>query len=55
MIFVLLSPSTVEDKGRYHYEGAFGSERQADLYIEEQVKKSKGWYSLGSFIKVKKI
>ena len=55
MVFVLLAPSTVEDEGRYHYLGAFGSERQADKFILEQVFQAKGYYGKDSYIKAKRI
>ncbi len=55
MVFVLTGPAFQEDEGRYFLHGTFGSERQADKYIEDEVKKSKGWYKTESFIKAKKI
>lgn len=55
MIFVFIGPSTQEDEGRYHYVDNFASERQADKFIEEEVKKSKGWYTVNSFIKTQRI
>ena len=55
MVFVLLYPSTVEDEGRYKYCGKFGSQRQAEEYIREQVTKSNGYYTMGSYVMAKPI
>ena len=55
MVFVLLRPQTQEDDGRYQYHGAFGSQRQAEQFIIDAVKKSRNYYSPGDFIVAKQI
>lgn len=55
MVFVFRRPSTMEDEGRYEYRNRFGSEKQADDYIDALVKESNGYYSKHSFLKAKEI
>ena len=55
MIFVFVNPGTQEAAGRVQYLGSFNSEQEADEFIEKETQKSKGWYSIHSYIKAKKI
>ena len=55
MVFVFQRPMFQEDEGRYQSYGQFGSERQAELFIEEKVKDSNGYLGKSNFIITKEI
>lgn len=44
MVFVLQRPRFQEDEGRFLYVGCFGSERQAEIYLESRI--GEGHYDL---------